>query len=381
MRIDLSFLAVLGAIICSGSLIPFTILSYSAILLCELAFLTAIFFIIRPKIDLNILAFYMAFVVLSSCSMLYNESLGKSDIGSLIRLTIAFLMVLIIDFDNFARAYTRIISWLALASIVFYAVGVLFSVNKFLPIIYNDAGTVYSHAGIYFYQGGADWNYRNAGIFWEAGAFVSFLALALILNDPKCKEYRRRQFTIVLALLLTLSSVAFIILSLSALYYLSRSAIMNKRRIESYLAIFVAIGMVGWVVVPNLIDHFATKLVITNISALDRYVGMLADISIISSSPIFGVGYDGYFNQFEPIALSFGAVAPTSTNSYLGIAAVKGIPFAIIFTALYLLLFKFKCKSSLPLMIAFLIPVFQGLFNFPIFYAWVLYAVKKRKSF
>lgn len=378
MRIDLNFLAVLGVVICSGTLIPFTVLSYSSFLLCELAFLIAIFFIIGPKIDLNVVAFFMAFVVLSICSMLYNESLGKSDVGSLIRLIIAFFLVLIVDFDKFSRAYTRIMSWLALTSIFFYVFGVLLSVNNLLPLVYNDAGTVYSHAFIYFYQGGSDWNYRNAGIFWESGAFAAFLALALILNDLKSKEYLRWQVQIFLALLLTLSSFAFLILSLAMLYYVFHSAIKDKRRIESYLAILVAIGMVGYFIVPNLIDHFETKLVMTNISTLDRYVGMLADISIISSSSIFGVGYDRYFDQFEPIALSFGAVAPTSTNSYLGIAAVKGIPFAIIFTVLYLLLFKLKCKSSLVLTIAFLIPVFQGLFNFPLFYALVLYAVKKR---
>ena len=304
------------------------------------------------------------------------------------RTVLAFIPSIILSPPAFASIYSLIIYWYSLVSLPIYSISVCLSLFQIylyqsLPIIENDAGNKFASLfNVYFYKlgqimksGPYIWDFRNSGLFWEAGAFACFLGFGLffLLNGPDINSSNppktTRIIVISLSILSTLSTLAPFILFISFFPRIYRKLLVFRYTVLQLLGLFMAM----LILVATLIS-FHNKLSDSyNISTIDRSVGTKVDLQLAIENPLMGLGYENYKLQFKEKSLRSGSIYPTSTNSFLGRAAVNGIPFSIL--TFFPILFFIRKLSYGPIQkLSFLILYItlfssQGLINHPLFLA------------
>lgn len=366
---------VLCVIVLSGSLIPFLFsVSMSGWLFATLFFLS--FYAYRYNSNVNNAAFvyYLVLSLLLLITCVVNLDLDSfgTYFGVIARLTIGLLVCSIISPRLFFIIYSNLFYYYAIISLLFYGGGALSpDYILTLPIAYNDAGTGYRHLFIYFYQGVESWNYRNAGLFWEGGAYSAFLCLAL-LSSLYIKFPAKRIFIILITIFTTGSTTG---IAASTLILLASKRFAVKHKFYSIVFLLTTLPFVLDIVENIFIVKFAEE----NISYLDRSIGIVSDLMIFIANPMFGSGFSKYNQVFQDIANSLGAFAPTSSNSFTGILAVFGILYAIlVFAPIIFLFYKLghgRLRSLLNIVGVVLIYSSQGLVYFPLSYMFLFYGI------
>lgn len=376
---SLQYLIISLLVVFSGSLIPFIFSdSYSNFLvffLFSLICMSLLFRTVKFTADGLI---YMLLIVLFLLILLFFR--GEFDntkeyIGVVGRLLIAYFVTVLVGKKKFIEIYTHIFVIYSAFSLIMYVVGLVFpDFVLSLPISFNDAGTGYRHLYFYFYQGIDTWNYRNAGIFWEAGAYQVFLSLALVFEVYFIKKSLARKAILIAAIVSTISTVGLLVLViLSAVRLFSRKSLYN---------LSLSVVLISGLLISGVFDALLWgKFDGENISGVDRIVGQLADLQLFLSAPIFGVGFSAYPESFKSAAYALGAFAPTSSNSFTGLLALNGIFYSLL---LFLPMFAFFIKNSVQfsgriLMLAIFIMLLssQGLFNQILFLSIMFYGFQK----
>jgi hypothetical protein len=366
------------AIILSGSLIPFIFSkNYSSFLLIFLSFLSALFVLDKNRGKkvislqyLGILLIFLFFLMFFRFEFVHL----KEYLGTLVRLIIATIITLLVSKKKFIEIYVRVLTVYAGFSLILFLLGFLFPDKiMLLPISYNDAGTGYRHIYIYFFQGIESWNFRNAGIFWEAGAFQVYLSLALLFDFYLLEKSLTRKIILILAIVSTSSTIGYAVLALLMIFdAISKPTLSRILVMISFISIFFYFGIYD--------SFFVNKFDGENISGIDRAVGQLVDIKIFSSSPIFGVGFSGYSALFNTTAYSLGAIFPTSTNSFTGLLALNGIFYSIlIFGPMFMFFFRLQIQNKYRILMlcCFIILLSsQGLFNQLLFLIILFYGLQ-----
>jgi len=270
------------------------------------------------------------------------------------RFLIAFIVTALISKDTFVKAYTNIIVYYSIISLIMYAIGFAFpSFILSLPISFNDAGTGYRQILFYFYQGIDLWNFRNAGIFWEAGAYQVFLSIALIFEVFLIKGSVFRILVLFVAIATTISSIGIVVLTI-----ISFVLLFSIKSIFRY-PLFILLALCIWL--SGVFDALVlVKFYGNNISGIDRLSGQLADLQLFLRNPLFGVGVNEYNEAFKEVAYSLGAVQPTSSNSFTGMLALNGLLYSAVFFLPMLGFFfnipiKFKEKVTMLLIFVLLL--------------------------
>lgn len=385
---------VLFMLILSGSIIPFVFFEgYSQLLLIFSLLLGVYFFIKLFKIRLKtesilFFLFVMIFLILHAVTKSSNEYLSTY-VGLILRFIIAFFITTIIKIDSFLKKFIDLMIIIVAISLIFYFIGILYpEFIMRLPVSYNDVGTSYGCAYIYFYQGAAYWNYRNCGIFWEGGAFSVFINIALLFRLFYFKQCHGKKYLIgtgilILGVLTTISTVGIFILAV--LIFLT---IQEKKFIFRYVFYFfslifiIASGMVE----KLLINKFSNM----GSSGSERLAGIFADIDIFLHYFITGAGFDYIDLNFDKLAVSYGAVIPSSTNSFTRSLALYGIIFTTIVSVLLFKLFvkihngikyQILLTSSFILLLCTQVVIFQLLFICFMFYGTNITQDNKTKVF
>jgi hypothetical protein len=259
-------------------------------------------------------------------------------------------------------------------AIIFFIIGFIFPnyiVN--LPVAFNDAGTGYRHLIIYFYQGISSWNYRNAGLFWEAGAFQVFLMLALLFESFIINGKRYRRLILISCMLTTLSTLGVAIVLVYLIAFFSK-----RPRLSHFVLPTICLPL--FLFYAPIRDLVLAKFSSGHSSGSERLIGQIADIQIFTESPLFGVGLDNYSSYFDQIATQLGAYIPTSTNSFLGMLSLNGIIFSsvvfICYTSFFFFLkIRFELKVFIYLFFS-LVLCTQGITNQLLFICLVLYGMR-----
>lgn len=63
---------------------------------------------------------------------------------------------------------------------------------------------------------------------------------------------------------------------------------------------------------------------------IPRNIAQLIDLSVISKSPIIGVGFNEYFNQVRVIGTLFGQNWTMAANTFTFMGAIFGIPYTLV---------------------------------------------------
>lgn len=237
--------------------------------------------------------------------------------------------------EKFAYAYLRIITFLSIFAIflwMFNMLGICF------PAFYHfENGT----GSLIFYtqtESGANMELgfpRNAGMFWEAGAYGGYILFTfyLFINrlDYLWIKHRNECIILLIALTTTFSTTCYLILGVLVLLFF-------RHRVKNKIAlVFISVlAIAGFLFIMNSLDFMGDKISGQYANAVDmqegdyassRFGAMVMDYYYIKLHPIFGNGLlnETRFSMHQHID-NFG-----TGNGFSGEIAYFGIPFMLFY--------------------------------------------------
>ena len=204
--------------------------------------------------DLVLAVWLFSFVLLVQCldfHLLPTAAMG----GFLVRLYIGYAVVRLIP--DFPRVYVHVMSCLALLSLCFYVPSVLLAsvgvnLEPFWAALAERLGTA-TPCGLplLVHTFCREDLWRNAGMFWEPGAFQGYLTLALIClwvirERLPARDYGRYFAILSVVLFTTLSTTGYLVYPLVLILHYDWRAKERRRRLRRVL-----VG--GYVLLPLLV--------------------------------------------------------------------------------------------------------------------------------
>ena len=155
---------------------------------------------------------------------------------------------------QFLNAYRRVILLIALFSTVVYIVGAAandaFSV---FPVVSQNEHDAYFVGFSFVYKMREYLQYRNLGLFWEPGAFQTYILLAMILEDAMPSRHPIRNLAILsVAMLTTASTTGILCLALFWLVYVLKR---EKKSSSFIVALLLLSGGIVVVMYPELLPE------------------------------------------------------------------------------------------------------------------------------
>lgn len=239
--------------------------------------------------------------------------------------------------SRFPMVYLKVMVAISIISFPFFflnAVGLQFPAIS-LPMG-RESLIIYTQSSQALLEGSQSGIPRNFGFFWEPGAFAGYLIIAFILFIDELDwliKYKRRDVIILLvALLTTISTTGYLVLSVIVLFY-----ILQKRKGPG--TILLAIIVVGAMVFAFMRLDFLYNKILAEYTVLEyqdwdtvnlsRFGSVLFDWQYIVLHPIVGNGLADITRFSMHIGLSerlggFG-------NGFTGAIHILGVPFMLIY--------------------------------------------------
>ena len=233
---------------------------------------------------------------------------------------------------EFLNKYTNIITIISVVSLVMYIFrNFLASHQAGFPVV---EGQEVSYTNFYIYLYCRELPNRNCAIFWEPGAFAVFIGVAMyttLITNKKNKILKLIVY--IVALFTTQSTLAYTIILFAVLMYLvqrnNNASVFQKVLIGILMTSIVLLVMDEFDVFQNIQEKLFTGIE-TNASSRARNIAQLIDLSVISKSPIIGVGFNEYFNQVRVIGTLFGQNWTMAANTFTFMGAIFGIPYTLV---------------------------------------------------
>lgn len=287
--------------------------------------------------------------------------------------------------QEFLDKYSNIMIIIVAVSLVMYCFrNVLADFQGGFPVV---EGQTVSYTNFYVYLYCRELPDRNCAVFWEPGAYAVFIGIALyhtLCNKSKHRILKMSLF--ILALFTTRSTLAYTLILLALLLYFlayrNNGLMINK----------IIIGIISIVIILHFLNEFGAfqsiqeKLFLglkTNASSRARNIGQLIDLKFLLKYPIFGAGFNGYYNSEDLIENLYGQwTVAANTFTYMG--ALFGAPF-LIFNIIGLLKLSFQNNKWSIKIVAFVflfwLFITQNFVEKPIFYCLVFLGYSMSKSY
>lgn len=277
---------------------------------------------------------------LATCMVLVITLNGVSQYSSYIAIVLQILAAYFvshrIEYDDFKRKYINIISFLAAVSLVGHIISLAYpTFAARFPMTEGDYSSNYYNAFIHVFQAARGYSHlvmskRNAGIFWEPGAYQAFLNMGLLflLSMKDVKNKRRKVLLLALAIVTTGSTTGYIILAFLCIIYRKQLLVMigGNNKTLTFLGLLAAMGVLIYVSSINPVSGIE-KLIyeFTSGHYLERL--FLDDLGILFQAPLNLLGIS--FETYE-------AMGRGSGNSIVQTMVTLGIPFAGMLLKMYL---------------------------------------------
>lgn len=319
--------------------------------------------------QLSLLILIGVFCNVSLTVLVNSEGLNQVLITIALFLT-AFIYTVYYDVKDFIEKYIRVMSFLCVFSLILYfTANILPQLVIRLPIIYNVNGLP-AYNALFSTIRISDYLIRNQGIFWEPGAFQTYINLALIFNLFLFKENNRRNLIIFgITLFTTYSTTGYIVGSIIVLVFVLHSLTVEKRKKQKQILVFVCVIIilliVGLITYNNLpenakyqvfgkVAYYAESGNYSSTSV--RMDAIIYPFKHFLENPFFGKGIEG----LSKAAISIGYNMNTSTP--INWFARYGIFMGLIMNyGLYRLCMRFECRKLIKILlfIAILLALFS----------------------
>ncbi len=304
MRINtiIDYFMVLALIFISGNLL----FTNRTMLFIVFILSTILFFYRKIKFDTTFIYFLVVLMIVFILQMFKFDFFPLfTYVGVYIRILVAyFILKSVADFpDKFVKVmyYISIISFIFFTPILLIPGFDEFLINKFTFFSVLDAGVMprYNILGVFTIVPG--YELRNAGPFWEMGAFSGYLLLALIISYLKKPELKNKiNIVLILAILTAQSSTGYIALLLFL-------AFIFNREVKNILLKGILVGsmiFMGYLAYSNL-DFLGEKIETQFAEAealistenlegesTDRFASMLKDWRDFQGHELIGRGFN-----------------------------------------------------------------------------------------
>lgn len=241
---------------------------------------------------------FIFFVIYLVIVVIYGKYNIKQMIIMLAAWGIGYLFTLFVSYQEFKEVFLSIVRFLAIYSLVTFALGFIFpSIIELLPS-FEKNGIPYYNA-VFSIVSGSSFVARNYGIFWEPGAFAIYLNVALYLELFENKFDIKRVALLAIAIFTTVSTLGIVCMVILFSAFLTTDKEVSSSRIKGLI---VTVGAVGLVILilygGDYIYHAFNKLDMTgttiNESTAVRINAIIYPGSAFLENPIIGVGYDDY---------------------------------------------------------------------------------------
>ncbi len=367
-------------------------MSYSKMLLVlySFAFIVFVFsFVNFEYIKLKIQQIFpvLAFIVLL---VIYQQLLlGKVSYPGVIVLFLKILLGLftMIFYQakriSFVKTYIKIMALLALISLPFFILNQFIQTGIQLDNIFLKSLILYtSYPAETFSE---SLLVRNAGMFWEPGAFAGYLILALLFivlenRSFSVGRYKPETFGIIAGIITSQSTTGYFLLGLLILLF-----IWNRYRWGKIVIVPLTILLVYWgynnisFMGNKVEDQFSSAMAMGQSDVSNTRFGALnMDLMYIRSHPLTGNGLDiSTRYRFHPwVKEDIG-----HGNGMSNFAAIWGVPFFLYFLyCVYLFAYRYSRKRLIAAVFLLTIvlvlqgeqflnfPVFLSFFTLPVFY-------------
>lgn len=347
--------------------IGFILLKYTTYLLLT------VFLLFKSRINIFVVPTRANLILLSLIFTIMLTAILNLDLtgGYIYQIWIALLAFLITHYippRELVRVFIKYIYVLSCISIIVFIIATRF------PFLLSPF-PVYANANdVQFYNLGICvvfkdvMEVRNTGIFREPGVFMIYLSVAIIFELFYRETINKRNVIVItVALFLTFSTAAFIILGVIGIAYLFK----KNDKMTLYNKIFIVV--VGIVVVfvvlltPEINARIFDKIGKDSVkdgSSLARGVSVIINLEIFLDNPIKGIGISNFPNAFSMYGLkifNFEIPSGNNTNTITTILAIYGLIFGLI---VFYLLFKLTSKISKKIVInIFLFIAFLMMFS------------------
>lgn len=253
----------------------------------------------------------------------------------------AVIFVESFGFRDFIDSYVKLLYFLCVCSLILWAVFMIYPpLIEFLPKITNSSGIEASTIIVStIYRAGNVGIARNQGIFWEPGAFQTYINLALMFTLFCVEDGKKKTKAIIvyiITIITTFSTAGYIVaLILLSVYLFNCIFDKSKKSSTKYktLLAFVGLALFFWIIYDNLssslqyqlfgkISHFFQEPNKNNISSTGvRVNSIIYYIQAFLKSPIIGNGIKGMdiFRESVGIDGDVGTCTPVNWFAYYGI--------------------------------------------------------------
>ncbi|WP_010251225.1 hypothetical protein [Acetivibrio cellulolyticus] len=251
---------------------------------------------------------------------------------------ISMIVVSSINFSKFSNIFVKVMLVIAVFSLFAYAISIISpSIIRLFPNTYFRPHFEVYNLGL-SYVNLATYQIRNMGIFWEPGAYQTYLVLAIILEVFYVRSKSRLSLIILFtALITTWSTTGLINAALLFLIYIIESNKDSKYRAIKIIVSLVIIAIIVYniyLVLPTHLQYAVWRKItlylndehVVNTSAAVRVDSIIYPIRAFFESPLVGVGYSGLKNSVLIAGHNM------TTNTPVNWFASYGLIFGSIFT-------------------------------------------------
>lgn len=320
------------------------------------------------KVNVKSLMFILAIMILSSLTMIMNLDSPYQYLIFGTAIICAYFMYLSFSFTKFVFIFTKIMYFLCIFSLItFVLLLTVPSVYSVFPTITNSAGLIVRNILFSVVHNSTYFN-SNFGMFWEPGAFQTFINLALYFQLFILKDLDiRRIIVFIITIFTTFSTTGYISMFILFVIYLlinkSKTKIALKKR-KKLIKIVMVLLLIGIFIFNMMPSHIVFKVfgkleAIINPNLANQniaYGSTTARIDAIKiplinwlRSPLWGVGFEDMYNYSINGNTNFLTATP------LNWFGLFGLPLGVLFNYCIWRLTKFSNNS-------FFVRIFEFLF-------------------
>lgn len=286
----------------------------------------------------------------------------------------------IITFNHFKSVYVDIMTIISIISLICFFVQL-----NFTNLVYSIANTQINPGYMinWFHTWGWDYIFeRNAGPFWEPGAFQGYLSVALlfILNERRFNKNYIKIAVLTITLLTTMSTTGYIILFILFIYFIylinKHYKVIEKKNILGYLAIILILLIIPIIILSS--DTIWSKFSNENGSFVARYIDLTQGYKLIFDHPIIGYGI---MSEDLDVAQELLGMAGNSSG-FIAVLSYFGLFFGSIYLILIYrgLVVSFNSLNPILVIIVFtIIFMTEGVLMFPFYFSIIVFNWGNRK--
>lgn len=249
------------------------------------------------KISKNILIYILGLMIL----LLVNTDTSYSSFFVLInRILIAVLVIYLITFERFSKAFIDIILVISVFSWFSWLV-ISLDIPSFLPNFNGVDGRPLRNFIVFgVWEEFINYKtYRNSGLWWEPGAFQLFINLAFIFALANKTISIKKYFIFLITIITTMSTTGFLVFSLLSLSYFKRYFFLARKSLM-YFGLFLTLLAISLIyLIPIIHDKFNSDSS-SFVSFLSRYYDILVSVNMFIDNMFVGYGFGAQIEKAIP---------------------------------------------------------------------------------